>query len=124
MKLSEKDFDRAVKRAIDHIPKEIRQHLDNTMISIRKRPSRNMLVQMGLPPDQSPLGVFWGASRLERSEIYPPLYPNTIFIFQEPLEDLCETIGELEEQIEITVVHEIAHFLGMDEARLQELGYG
>jgi predicted Zn-dependent protease with MMP-like domain len=124
MKLSEKAFDKAVRRAIRRIPEEIRQHLDNTMITVRKRPSRNMLVSMNLPPDQMPLGVFWGASRLDQSETYPSLYPNTIFIFQEPLEDLCETIGELEEQIEITVVHEIAHFLGMDEERLHELGYG
>jgi predicted Zn-dependent protease with MMP-like domain len=54
----------------------------------------------------------------------PPLYPDTIILFQEPLERMCETIEELEEQIEITVVHEIAHFLGITEERLAELGYG
>jgi len=124
MKLSEKAFDKAVTRAIRRIPEEIRQHLDNTMITVKKRPSRGMLVRMELPPGEVPLGVFWGASRLESSETYPPLYPNTIFIFQEPLEDMCETIGELEEQIEITVVHEIAHFLGIGEDRLHDLGYG
>ena len=37
---------------------------------------------------------------------------------------MCETIEQLEREIEITVVHEIAHFLGMDEKRLEELGYG
>jgi predicted Zn-dependent protease with MMP-like domain len=124
MKLSAKEFDRSVKRALERIPAEIRQHLENTMLSVKKRPSGEMLRSMGLPPGEMPLGLFWGASRLETSETYPSLYPNTIFIFQEPLEELCATIEELEDEIEITVVHEIAHFLGMDEDRLQELGYG
>ncbi len=53
-----------------------------------------------------------------------PLYPDTIFIFQEPLEQMCETRKELEREIEITVVHEVAHFLGIEEERLAELGYG
>jgi len=124
MKLSEKAFDKAVRRAISRIPEEIRQHLDNTMISVRKRPSQEMLHSMQLPPGELPLGLFWGASRLDYTETYPPLYPNTIFVFQEPLEDFCDTLEDLEEQIEITVVHEIAHFLGINEERLHELGYG
>jgi predicted Zn-dependent protease with MMP-like domain len=61
---------------------------------------------------------------MDRSVVYPPLYPDTIILFQEPLERMCNTIDELEEQIEITVVHEIAHFLGISEERLAELGYG
>jgi predicted Zn-dependent protease with MMP-like domain len=61
---------------------------------------------------------------VDRSVTYPPIYPDTILLFQEPLEKICETIEELEEQIEITVVHEIAHFLGISEERLAELGYG
>jgi predicted Zn-dependent protease with MMP-like domain len=59
-----------------------------------------------------------------RSVFAPPLYPDTIFIFQEPLEGMCSTLDELEREIEITVVHEVAHFLGIGEDRLSELGYG
>ena len=50
-------------------------------------------------------------------------YPDTIKIFQEPLEEMCQTLDELEEEIEITVVHEVAHFIGMTEEELAELGY-
>jgi len=56
-------------------------------------------------------------------ETQPSLYPDSIFIFQEPLEEMCGTVEELERQIEITVVHEVAHFIGIDDARLAELGY-
>jgi predicted Zn-dependent protease with MMP-like domain len=123
VKLSEKNFDSAVKKAISRIPEEIRRHLDNMLISVQKRPSRKMIKELNLPPDHPLLGLYVGTAMPERSDIYPPLYPDTIYIFQAPLEEMCETAEQLEEQIEITVVHEIAHFLGISEDRLIELGY-
>jgi len=123
MKLSSKDFDKAVKRAIDRIPKEIRTRLDNIVISVQPRPTSDITRELALPPDDPPFGVYWGISLPERSETNPPLFPDTILIFQEPLEDACQSLLELEEEIEITVVHEIAHFLGMTEEQLAVLGY-
>jgi predicted Zn-dependent protease with MMP-like domain len=123
MKLNQKEFDQAVRRAIDRIPEEIREHLENVVITVRKHPSREMLDELGMTPDDPPLGLYQGASLMERSVFAPPIYPDTIFIFQEPLEQMCYTLEELEQEIEITVVHEIAHFLGIDEDRLAELGY-
>jgi predicted Zn-dependent protease with MMP-like domain len=123
MKLSTEEFDGIVKRAIDRIPEEIREHLANIIITVRKRPSRQMLREMGVPEGETLLGLFEGVPLIERSVVEPPLYPDTIFLFQEPLEEMCETAEELEEQIEITVVHEVAHFIGMSEERLAELGY-
>jgi predicted Zn-dependent protease with MMP-like domain len=124
MKLGAKEFDKIVKKAIAGIPDEIRRHLDNVVVAVRKRPSREMLELMGLPPGEEPLGFYWGDSLMERSFFAPMNYPDTIFIFQDPLEEICETTVDLEEEIRITVVHEIAHFLGISEDRLDELGYG
>ncbi len=123
MRVTEKEFDRSVARAIKRIPREIRDHLNNIIITVEKRPSRALLREMGLPPDEPLLGLFQGVSLLERSFMEPPLYPDTIILFQEPLEEMCETLEELEEEIEVTVVHEVAHYLGMTEERLAELGY-
>lgn len=124
MKLTDREFDRIVKKAIRRIPIEVRQHLDNILISVKKRPALEMLEEMDLPDDESLLGIFWGVSLTDQSVTSPTLYPDTIFLFQEPLEKSCETIEKLEEQIEITVVHEIGHALGISEKRLAELGYG
>jgi predicted Zn-dependent protease with MMP-like domain len=123
MKLNEEEFDGIVKKAIRRVPAEIRQHLDNMVISVRKRPSRQMLREMGVPSGETLFGIFEGVPLIERSVTEPPLYPDTILIFQEPLEEVCDTVEELEEEIEITVVHEVAHFVGMSEERLAELGY-
>ena len=125
MKLTQKEFDRAVRRAYDRIPAEIRDRMDNVMLTVRRRPTPEMLEETGYPPNEPLLGLYWGASLPEHSFFAPPpLHPDTIYIFQEPLEGMCGTIEELEREIEITVVHEVAHFLGIDEGRLEELGYG
>ncbi len=123
MKLNDREFDRIVKRAIRRIPEEIRQHLENIVISVQKRPSRQVLEEMGLPPGESLFGLYQGVSQMERSVTSPPLFPDTILLFQDPLQEVCETLEELEEEIEMTIVHEIAHALGMNEERLIELGY-
>jgi predicted Zn-dependent protease with MMP-like domain len=124
MKLSEEEFDRIVKRAIRRIPKEIRRYLDNIIISVRQQPSKGMLREIGLPSDGLLLGLYRGVPLIERSATIPPLFPDTIFLFQKPIEEVCSTIETIEEQIEITVVHEVAHYVGMTEERLRELGYG
>ena len=122
-RLSSREFDRAVQRAILRIPPPIHKHLDNLVIYVQKRPPPELLEEMGLPPDEPLLGVYTGASLMERSHFDMLQYPDTIQIFQEPLEEMCETLDELEEEIEITVVHEVAHFIGMTEEELYELGY-
>ncbi len=123
VKLSEKEFDRIVARAVDRIPPEIREHLDNIVITVKKRPTREMMRELGARPDEPPLGLFEGVPLIERSATIPPLYPDMIYLFQEPLEEFCETRDELEEEIEVTLVHEVAHYIGMTEKRLAELGY-
>ncbi|MDX9821900.1 MAG: metallopeptidase family protein [Syntrophales bacterium] len=123
MRLRTNEFDRAVDRAVRRIPEEIRSHLENVVITVLARPTRDMLEDVGAPPGETLLGLYQGAALTERSFFDPVEYPDTIFVFQEPLEEMCETLEELEKEIEITVVHEVAHFLGIEEERLAELGY-
>jgi predicted Zn-dependent protease with MMP-like domain len=119
MKLSKKEFDKVVRRAISRVPEELRQHLDNILISVQKRPTREMMEEVDQSPDEPLLGLFQGFPLSERSSTSPPLFPDSILLFQEPLEETSETLEELEEQIELTVAHEIAHFFGITERDLQ-----
>ena len=84
---------------------------------------QDLLEEMGMQADDLLLGVYEGVPLPERTVWQPPLYPDVIFLFQEHLEEVCDTLEDMEREIEITVVHEVAHFLGMDEERLAELGY-
>ncbi len=124
MKISEKEFDKIVRKAIKRIPSDIRGYLNNIAISVKNRPTGKMMEKMDLPPEAILFGVYQGIPLIERSATSPPLFPDTILLFQEPIEEVCENKEEIEDQIEITVVHEIAHFFGISEERLRELGYG
>ncbi|ROQ90917.1 metallopeptidase family protein [Desulfosoma caldarium] len=124
IRLSRKEFEDIVERAVDRIPWTIRRHLHNLVIAVERRPSRELLEEMGLPPHETLLGLYDGVPLSERNLTAPPLYPDTIYIFQDPLEELCTSEEELIEEIERTVVHEVAHALGISDERLEELGYG
>lgn len=123
-RLSPEAFARLVEQAIARIPASIRSHLDNILISVQQRPAADILEDLGLSPDEPLFGVYSGIPLIERSAVEPPLYPDTIFIFQEPLENACTTREQLIEEIEITVVHEIAHLVGFTDAELEDMGYG
>ncbi len=123
-KLRAAAFDRIVAQAIARIPLEFRCHLDTVLISVQPRPSRELLAELGFSPEEELFGYFSGVPLTERNPAEPPLYPDTIYIFQEPLEAFCRSRAELLDEIEITVVHEIAHFLGFGDDELEALGYG
>ena len=124
VKFSENEFDKIVQRVVERIPDEIRKYLVNIAITVEKRPSKRIREEMQLADDESLLGLFMGVPLPDRSATNPPLYPDIIYLFQEHLEATCESGEELEEEIEVTVVHEVAHYIGMTEERLAELGYG
>lgn len=117
-------FARLVEQAIERIPEELRACLENVVISVKRRPGLELLAEMGLPPDEPLFGVYLGTPLTERSVGEPPLFPDTIHIFQEPLEEYCTSREQLVDEIELTVVHEIAHFFGFTDAELEDLGYG
>ena len=123
MKLTREQFEQAVERAISRLPAEIRARMENLAVIVENRPSADLLAEMGFKPDETLFGLYTGIPLPQRSATEPPLYPDEILIFRTPLERFCRTTEELEEEIEITVAHEVAHFLGIGEKRLAELGY-
>ena len=123
MRISRKAFDAAVERALEMIPEMFRAQLNNMSIAVEDHPSPDLLIEMELAPDETLFGIFTGVPLPERSVIEPPLYPDVILIFRQPLMAACHSREELEEEIAITVVHEVAHYMGLSEERLEELGY-
>jgi len=115
-------FIEVVRRALRDIPPPFANHLRKVDIVVTRRPSRADLVDAGLPPDESMYGFYRGIPLTERDGCYNMVAPDVIHIYQEPLEEDCANDAELMEEIRITVVHELAHFFGIDDDRLEELG--
>ncbi len=124
MRISRKEFEDAVEKALEMVPEMFRAQLDNMTIAVEDLPSQDLMHEMDMAPDETLFGVFTGVPLTERSVTEPPLYPDVIIIFREPLMAACRSLEELEQEIAITVVHELAHFLGLSEEQLEELGYG
>ncbi|HQR28491.1 MAG TPA: metallopeptidase family protein, partial [Nocardioides sp.] len=83
-----------------------------------------VLVEPDAPADDPDLlGLYEGVALTEREANYSAALPDRILVFRAPLLDMCESVAELEEEVRITVVHEIAHHFGIDDDRLHDLGY-
>ncbi len=115
-------FIQVVRRALQDIPPPFAEHLRKVDIVVTRRTSGADLDAAGLPPNDSMYGFYRGVPLTERDGGYNMVAPDVIHIYQEPLEEDCADDAELMEEIRITVVHELAHFFGIDDDRLEELG--
>lgn len=121
--MTRRQFERLVERALASLPASFRQHLENVEIVIRDRPDPELLEGMGIPQDETLFGLYQGTPLTERDSTVEPRLPDQILIFQEPIEEACVGRAEIEEEVCRTVIHEVAHFFGIDEERLRELGW-
>ena len=106
-------FDAVVREALDSLPAELAAGLRNVAVVIEDEN----------PDDPDLYGLFDGVPLTEGGP-EPGELPNHISIYRRPLEANFDDVDELREEIRITVLHELGHYFGLDEGRLDELGYG
>ena len=93
--------------------------------SVRDEPEPELLTEADYDEDGLPtlLGLYDGVPLTERDDAWSMTLPDRILVFKGPLERWCSTREELVEEIEVTVIHEVAHHFGIDDDRLHELGW-
>ena len=106
-------FEDHVRAALDELPPHLSGALRNLAV----------VVEDENPEDPDLLGLYHGVPLTERGDV-AGLPPDTISIYRIPLEESFADPDELRDEIRITVLHELAHYFGIDEDRLEELGYG
>lgn len=114
-------FESLVVRAIDDLPPEFRQKLDNVDIVVEDWPTPRQLKQARLKHHTQLLGLYQGVPRIRRSSNYGMVLPDKISIFQKPIEAQCQSNEEIQAKIGEVVRHEIAHHFGLDEKALRKL---
>ncbi|MHB8874952.1 MAG: metallopeptidase family protein [Myxococcaceae bacterium] len=123
VRLSDDEFDAAVEAAIARMPEDVKEHLENTTVSVEEIPSDEDLTASKPPLSPSILGVFRGTPVGERSiSSAADHFPAAIILYQRNLERFARTRDELIEQIGITLMHEVGHLIGLDEHDLWERG--
>lgn len=119
-------FEELVQDALDSLPEEFLEGMENIEVLVEDWPSREDLELVGLEGAgrYSLLGLYHGVPLTERGVYYGGVQPDLITIYQRPIEAVVGPDEDrLREQIRVTVLHEVAHYFGIDDERLDELGY-
>lgn len=117
--MSEAEFDQAVTDALEAIPEALARRLSNVAVFVEEEYEPEPWED----PETELLGLYDGIPLTERAEM-PFQLPDRIVIFRGPLLRMCSDREELVDEITVTVVHEVAHFFGIDDDTLHGLGWG
>ena len=125
VRLTDEEFENAVQDAIDSIPEEFLDELENVAIVIADEPEPEDFEGDGLFSEAGDLlGLYDGVALTERDDYYGVGdYPDTITVFKGPHERLGNNRAYVLDEVRKTVVHEIAHYFGMDEDEVDDMGY-
>lgn len=115
------EFENLVRQALDDIPPEISQYLNNVDVLVNERPTNDQLVGSGMDEEQILLGLYEGLPLTERED-YGNVLPDKITIFKDAIESCCDSLEQIIAEVKETVVHEVAHHFGISDERLEELG--
>ena len=122
MRLSRREFVRLVRQSFAELPPRVVEHLNNVDILVQDWPDPEDLVQTDADSPSNLLGLYTGVPLTER-EGGPPALPDRITLFQRPIEAACASKEQMTEEIRKTLLHEVGHYLGIDEEALERLGY-
>ena len=112
--MSARAFERLVADALDTVPERLTRLMDNVVI----------LVEDVHPDGPHLLGLYDGVALTSRGHEYGGALPDRITIYRLPILSICDTEDDVVREVSTTVVHEIAHHFGIDDARLHDLGWG
>jgi predicted Zn-dependent protease with MMP-like domain len=115
-------FEELVIRAVESLPDELRDRLENVDIIIADWPTREQLRALGKRPGETLLGLYEGIPLTRRHSGYGFVAPDKITIFQKTIEAAFRGDAKIVSEIRRVVLHEIAHHFGIDDDRLEELG--
>jgi predicted Zn-dependent protease with MMP-like domain/Flp pilus assembly protein TadD len=121
--LSPDAFEAVVEAALAELPEPVRRYLANVAVTVEDLPEVEELLLSDPPHSPSILGIFRGSPLGDKASMDPwSHFPSSIALFQRNLERYAGDREELLEEIRVTLLHEVGHFLGLDEDQLRDLG--
>ena len=114
-------FESIVIKAIEALPDEFREKLENVDVIVEDWPSAEQLQRLKIRHRSQLLGLYEGIPHTQRGRGYGMVLPDKITIFKKPIEMRCRSDKEIEKEIGNVVRHEIAHHFGTDENTLREI---
>jgi predicted Zn-dependent protease with MMP-like domain len=123
LKIPPSTFEQLVAEALDDLPPFFQEKLDNVEVLVQPWPTPHEVRSVGLSRGHLLLGLYRGIPLTERTQAYNLVTPDTVTLFQGPIELVAgKDHQRVRDQVRHTVIHEIAHFFGISDDRLRELG--
>ena len=119
--MNKKEFEKLVEDALEELPAEFKDKLDNVTVMVEDRPSREVYERTGSSPYSVIFGLYHGVPYKHRGPFYGNLPPDVIVIYQEPIERFYSSKEEIRKKVVEVVEHEIGHYFGMKDPELREI---
>jgi predicted Zn-dependent protease with MMP-like domain len=122
--MTRREFEGLVERALRRLPREFRERLANIAVVVEGWPDDRTLAEMGIEPPDTLYGLYQGVDLTHRDSSYGNVLPDTVTIYQGPIEEDCADQAEMAQLVRETVVHEIGHFFGLDDDTMHQIEDG
>jgi predicted Zn-dependent protease with MMP-like domain len=122
--MTRRQFEALVDRSLRRLPRAFRAKLANIAVVVERWPDEATLAEMEIEPPDTLYGLYRGVDLPHRDSSYGNVLPDTITIYQGPIEEDCADEAEMAEVIRETVVHEIGHYFGLDDDTLHRIEDG
>ena len=119
--MTRKQFEALVERSLRRVPRAFKTKLANIAVLVEDWPDEETLADLGIEPPDTLYGLYRGIDLTHRDSTYGNVLPDTITIYQGPIEEDCADEEEMAEEIRETVIHEIGHYFGLDDETMHRL---
>src|SRR6266850_6698578 len=122
--MTRKQFEVLVEKALRTLPAPFKDKVANIAVVVEDWADDETLEEMGIEPPDTLYGLYRGVDLTQRDSTYGNVLPDTVTIYQGPIEEDCESEDEMVDVIRDTVVHEIGHYFGLDDETMHRIEDG
>ena len=119
--MTRRQFEALVERALRRLPRTFKDKLANIAVVVEDRPADETLAELGIEPPDTLYGLYRGVDLTHRDSGYGNVLPDTVTIYQGPIEEDCLDEEEMAALVRETVIHEIGHYFGLDDETMERI---
>ena len=119
--MTRRQFEALVDRALRRLPRTFKDKLANIAVVVEAWPDDATLAKLGIEPPDTLYGLYRGVDLTHRDSSYGNVLPDTVTIYQGPIEEDCDDEEEMAELVRETVVHEVGHYFGLDDETMERI---
>ena len=122
--MTRRRFEELVQKAMKRLPRAFKDKIANVLVVVEDWPDDETLDEMGIEPPDTLYGLYRGVDITRRDSGYGNVLPDTVTIYQGPIEEDCDDEAEMAELVRETVIHEIGHYFGLDDDTMHRIEDG